>query len=165
MSINFEIYNQGNFAGYSGKVFLLSPNMADKLDTLGRVEVRNGNFQLAGMVEKPRFVWLEVENRKLKIPMFLENTSYSVLVDMKEQPATWRVTGGELQQVRERFKREVEDMIRGKTGFVGRRVSKVCEKKIFSENSMCGLCSKDCISLYEKEDEFIRRMITSCPQV
>lgn len=84
---------QGNFAGYSGKVFLLSPNMADKLDTLGRVEVRNGNFQLAGMVEKPRFVWLEVENRKLKIPMFLENTSYSVLVDMKEQPATWRVTG------------------------------------------------------------------------
>lgn len=65
-----------------------------------------GNFQLAGMVEKPRFVWLEVENRKLKIPMFLENTSYSVLVYMKEQPATWRVTGGELQQVRERFKRK-----------------------------------------------------------
>ena len=32
-------------------------------------------------------------DRKLKIPMFLENTSYSVLVDMKEQPATWRVAG------------------------------------------------------------------------
>ena len=52
---------QGNFAGYSGKVFLLSRNVTDKLDTLGRVEVWGGNFQLAGMVEKPRFVWLEVE--------------------------------------------------------------------------------------------------------
>ena len=148
---------QGNFAGYSGKVFLLSPNMADKLDTLGRVEVRNGNFQLAGMVEKPRFVWLEVENRKLKIPMFLENTSYSVLVDMKEQPATWRVTGGELQQVRERFKREVEDMIREKRDSLEGEYQKCAEEKnLFGKFHVRALL-EGLDSLYEKkEDEFIR---------
>lgn len=136
--------------GYSGKVFLLSPNMADKLDTLGRVEVRNGNFQLAGMVEKPRFVWLEVENRKLKIPMFLENTSYSVLVDMKEQPATWRVTGGELQQVRERFKREVEDMIREKRDSLEGEYQKCAEEKNLFGKFHVGLCSKVGFSLREE---------------
>ncbi len=96
-------------------------------------------------------------NRKLKIPMFLENTSYSVLVDMKEQPATWRVTGGELQQVRERFKREVEDMIREKRDSLERRVSKVCRgEESIRGVSYSGFARRVRFHLRKKEDEFIQ---------
>lgn len=35
----------GHIAGYSGEVFLLSPDTTDKLDTLARADVRDGVFQ------------------------------------------------------------------------------------------------------------------------
>ncbi|MFR7876882.1 MAG: DUF4369 domain-containing protein [Butyricimonas paravirosa] len=58
----------GHIAGYSGEVFLLSPDTTDKLDTLARADVRDGVFQMTGNVKEPTFAWLMAKDVKLRIP-------------------------------------------------------------------------------------------------
>lgn len=148
---------EGNIVDYSGKVFLLSPNTTDKLDTLAEVEARNGNFQITGVVDVPRFAWLSVENARSKIPVFLENTSFTVYADMKKQPAVWSVSGGELQQVRACFKNEVEDVIKEKRDTLEVEYRK-CEKEknLFGRYHIQAL-AEELDSLYERnENQFIR---------
>lgn len=145
----------GYIAGYSGKVFLLSPDTTDKLDTLARADVRDGVFQMTGNVKEPTFAWLMAKDVKLRIPLFLENTSFDV--NVKGQPAVWSVSGGDLQQVRVLFKNEVENVIKEKRDSLEKVYQKcVQEKNLFGEYHVRAL-AEELDSIYEsKENEFIQ---------
>ena len=145
----------GYIAGYSGKVFLLSPDTTDKLDTLARADVRDGVFQMTGNVKEPTFAWLMAKDVKLRIPLFLENTSFDV--NVKGQPAVWSVSGGDLQQAHVLFKNEVEDVIKEKRDSLEKVYQKcVQEKNLFGEYHVRAL-AEELDSIYEsKENEFIQ---------
>ena len=145
----------GHIAGYSGEVFLLSPDITDKLDTLARADVRDGVFQMTGNVKEPTFAWLMAKDVKLRIPLFLENTSFDV--NVKGQPAVWSVSGGDLQQTRVLFKNEVEDVIKEKRDSLEKVYQKcVQEKNLFGEYHVRAL-AEELDSIYEsKENEFIQ---------
>ena len=144
----------GYIAGYSGKV-LLSPDTTDKLDTLARADVRDGVFQMTGNVKEPTFAWLMAKDVKLRIPLFLENTSFDV--NVKGQPAVWSVSGGDLQQAHVLFKNEVEDVIKEKRDSLEKVYQKcVQEKNLFGEYHVRAL-AEELDSIYEsKENEFIQ---------
>ena len=145
----------GYIAGYSGKVFLLSPDTTDKLDTLARADVRDGVFQMTGNVKEPTFAWLMAKDVKLRIPLFLENTSFDVNVN--GQAAVWSVSGGDLQQAHVLFKNEVEDVIKEKRDSLEKVYQKcVQEKNLFGEYHVRAL-AEELDSIYEsKENEFIQ---------
>ena len=145
----------GYIAGYSGKVFLLSPDTTDKLDTLARADVRDGVFQMTGNVKEPTFAWLMAKDVKLRIPLFLENTSFDV--NVKGQPAVWSVSGGDLQQAHVLFKNEVENVINEKRDSLEKVYQKcVQEKNLFGEYHIRAL-AEELDSIYEsKENEFIQ---------
>lgn len=145
----------GHIAGYSGEVFLLSPDTTDKLDTLARADVRDGVFQMTGNVKEPTFAWLMTKDVKLRIPLFLENTSFDV--NVKGQPAVWSVSGGDLQQTRVLFKNEVENVIKEKRDSLEKVYQKcVQEKNLFGEYHIRAL-AEELDSIYEsKENEFIQ---------
>ena len=145
----------GYIAGYSGKVFLLSPDTTDKLDTLARADVRDGVFQMTGNVKEPTFAWLMAKDVKLRIPLFLENTSFDV--NVKGQPAVWSVSGGDLQQAHVLFKNEVEDVIKEKRDSLEKVYQKcVQEKNLFGEYHVRAL-AEELDSIYEsKGNEFIQ---------
>lgn len=46
---------------------------------------------MTGNVKEPTFAWLMTKDVKLRIPLFLENTSFDV--NVKGQPAVWSVSG------------------------------------------------------------------------
>ncbi|WP_368261320.1 redoxin family protein [Butyricimonas sp. RTP31023st2_F12_RTP31023_210422] len=145
----------GHIAGYSGEVFLLSPDTTDELDTLARADVRDGVFQMTGNVKEPTFAWLIAKDVKLRIPLFLENTSFDV--NVKGQPAVWSVSGGDLQQARVLFKNEVENVIKEKRDSLEKVYQKcVQEKNLFGEYHVRAL-AEELDSIYEsKENEFIQ---------
>lgn len=148
----------GNIGNYSGKVVLLSPGKTDQLDTLEQAEVRDGKFRLQGKVEGCVFAWLKIEQTKTRIPIFLENTSFVVRVNLEEQPVTWDVAGGRAQQVRTLFKENVEQMIKEKRDSLEGEYEKyVKENNLFGKMHIRAL-ARDLDSLYEREeDKFIRK--------
>lgn len=101
-----EYVIRGNITDYSGKAFLLSPGITDALDTLNRAEVKDGSFQMKGMVDAPKFAWIVLENSKWKVPVYLENESFSLQLD-PEHPNNHELSGGRLQTLYNRY-REIE---------------------------------------------------------
>ena len=146
----------GSIENFSGRVVLLSPDKNDELDTLGTAMVREGKFCLQGEIKESVFAWLEFEQTKLKIPLFLENTSFSVQVDKDEKMETYTVHGGKLQQVYGKFQEGVKDKLKVKRDSLEQEYAK-CEK----ENNLFGkyhirALAVELDSLYEqKENEFI----------
>ena len=102
---------KGKLANYSGKVFLITSSLNGKSDTLAFANVKNGVFELKGEVQEPILASLQTEKKNLKIPVFLENTEFTLETD-KIALENCILTGGELQALREKFRREVEDSIR-----------------------------------------------------
>ncbi len=142
----------GDMDDFSGKAVLLSPNENDGLDTLGTAVVREGKFCLEGAVEKTVFAWLRVDKMKLNIPLFLENTSFSVRV--KTDGLT--VSGGKLQQIYERFKENVENKVKRERDSLERKYEEYRkEGNLFGKYHIRALAVK-LDSLYEQqENEFI----------
>ncbi|WP_455510001.1 thioredoxin-like domain-containing protein [Butyricimonas paravirosa] len=101
---------KGKLANYSGKIFLITSSLEKKHDTLVSAEVKKGIFEICGGVQEPVAAWLQTENGDLKVPVFLENTSFSLEGDIN-QPKNYMFTGGRLQGLREQFREEVEDSI------------------------------------------------------
>lgn len=101
----------GKLANYSGKVFLITSSLNGKSDTLAFANVKNGMFELKGEVQEPILASLQTEKRDFKIPVFLENTEFTLKTD-KIAVENCILIGGELQALREKFRREVEDSIR-----------------------------------------------------
>ena len=147
----------GKIENYSGKVFLLSPNKMDKLDTLGEVNVDNGKFRLEGKVERVRFAWLKFEHAKQRIPLFLENTSFIIQVNMEGKSLEWKVSGGNFQQLRVRFKEEVEDKLKEKQDSLEQEYQKcVEENNLFGKYHVRALVA-NLDTLYERqENKFIQ---------
>ena len=145
----------GYIAGYSGKVFLLSPDTTDKLDTLARADVRDGVFQMTGNVKEPTFAWLMAKDVKLRIPLFLLRRQRQMCI--RDRPAVWSVSGGDLQQAHVLFKNEVEDVIKEKRDSLEKVYQKcVQEKNLFGEYHVRAL-AEELDSIYEsKENEFIQ---------
>lgn len=147
---------KGDLKHFSGKMFLMTLDTEQKVDTLISVEVKNGMFEMRGYVQEPIFAWLQADKGDFKIPFFLENMEFVLDADMSN-PTIFELTGGRLQALREQFKKEVEDSIQAK-----RRV--LCEeyKKSVEADSLFGVLTvrarmDNLDSLYDyKENLFIR---------
>ena len=147
---------KGKLANYSGKVFLLTSGLEKKCDTLASAEVKKGVFEMRGSVREPVVAWILTEKGDLKVPVFLENTSFSLEGDIN-QPKNYVFTGGRLQDLREQFRKEVEDSI---------RVREVALQKEYreaaAEDNLFGVMHvrakmADLDSVYErKENAFLR---------
>ena len=146
----------GDMGNFSGRVVLLSPDKNDKLDTLGVAVVHDGKFRLQGTIKEPVFAWLKVEQTKLKVPLFLENTSFTVQVNVDKDMKTWTVHGGEHQQSYGSFQEGVKDKLKEKRDSLEREYVK-CEREnnLFGKYHIRALAAEQ-DSLYEqKENEFI----------
>lgn len=102
---------KGKLANYSGKVFLITSGLEKKNDTLASADVKDGIFEMRGSVLEPVVARLQTEKETSRSLYFLENTSFSLEGDTR-QPESRIFTGGKLQELREQFKKEVEDSIR-----------------------------------------------------
>lgn len=104
-TINGEVDN------FHGKVFLLALQQTEKMDTLQSVDVQNGVFEFQGNVETPLLAWIQIDGARKKIPFILEGSSYTFKANFDDQNTYTLLGGGELQQLRESFKTEVEEPI------------------------------------------------------
>ena len=147
---------KGDLKHFSGKMFLMTLDTEQKVDTLISVEVKNGMFEMRGYVQEPIFAWLQADKGDFKIPFFLENMEFVLDADMSN-PTIFELTGGRLQALREQFKKEVEDSIQAK-----RRVLREEYKKSVEADSLFGVLTvrarmDNLDSLYDyKENLFIR---------
>lgn len=96
---HYEI--EGKVEHFSGKVWLVTHRESGEPDTLEMSQVKNGEFRMEGTVGEPLYTWLKLENRNMSIPVFLENTSFKVVVDA--ETGSSEVTGGPLQEQRKQF--------------------------------------------------------------
>lgn len=147
---------EGKLANYSGKIFLITPGLEEKNDTLALADVKNGIFEMRGSVREPVVAWLQTEKGDFKVTVFLENTSFSLEGDIR-QPTNCVFTGGRLQGLREQFKKEVEDSIRVRELDLQQEYRKeAAEKNLFGVMHVRALMA-DLDSIYEqKEDAFLR---------
>lgn len=147
---------KGKLANYSGKVFLLTSGLEKKCDTLASAEVKKGVFEMRGSVREPVVAWILTEKGDLKVPVFLENTSFSLEGDIN-QPKNYVFTGGRLQDLREQFRKEVEDSIRAREVALQKEY-----REAAAEDNLFGVMHvrakmADLDSVYErKENAFLR---------
>lgn len=91
----------GVVQGIEGNVYLLTQNEQEKVDTLGKTAIINGGFQFQGVVQEPVSAYVEFEDCKSTIPVFLENTNFRLNVkDVND----YELTGGRLQAVGNQFR-------------------------------------------------------------
>ena len=151
-----EYVIKGKLANYSGKVFLIVSNQEVKNDTLAFVEVKDGMFELRGQVREPVYARLQTEKGDFRIPVFLENSSFSLDADWAS-PKEYVFTGGKLQSLREQFKREVEDSIQMQENTLRQEYRKAADdENLFGVMHVRALMA-DLDSVYEsKEEAFLR---------
>lgn len=151
-----EYVIKGKLTNYSGSVFLIMFSQEGKNDTLAFADVKNGMFELHGQVREPVYAKLQTEKGDFKIPVFLENSLFSLDVNLAN-PEEYVFTGGKLQSLREQFKREVEDSIHMRENVLRQEYRKAAdEKDLFGVMHVRALMA-DLDSVYEsKEDSFLR---------
>lgn len=151
-----EYVIKGKLANYSGRIFLITSNQEKKNDTLAFVDVKNGIFEIRGQVQKPVLARLRTEKGDFNIPVFLENTLFSLDVDLTNS-RKYVFTGGRLQALRERFRIEVEDSIQMRENVLQQEYRKASDNDdLFGVMHVRALMA-DLDSVYEdKEDAFLR---------
>ena len=93
----------GDVQGVEGKVYLLTEDENEKVDTLGEAGISNAKFQLKGHVEQPVAAYLKFESMETSFPVFLENATFRFRVD-EAQVEDYTIEGGRLQQVGNQFR-------------------------------------------------------------
>ncbi len=69
---------EGSISNYSeGKMCLVSRG-----DTLARAELKGGRFEMTGKVDEPTLAYIYVEGESKPAPVFLENTNFTVEIDL-----------------------------------------------------------------------------------
>ena len=147
---------KGNLKNYSGKMFLITSHEKERIDTLAVANIENGKLELRGSLQEPLLAWLQAEKGDLKIPVYLENSSFSLEIDMSK-PAEYTLSGGRLQNLFNKFDVEVIDSVRMRREVLKQEYRKAAESdNLFGVMHIRALMA-NVDSIYEsKEDAFLR---------
>lgn len=101
----------GDIENYTGKVYLVSLSDTKIIDTISTVDNIDGKFEMRGSVKSPTLAWICIDGVNYRIPILLENSSFSLSADAKKIKEFTLSGTGELQTLRNKFKAEIEDSI------------------------------------------------------
>lgn len=151
-----EYVINGKIAG-DATLYLTAVNEAGKIDTLQQLEAVQGQFRFEGKIEKPRIFFLRVAGGEGRIPLFMEDTVFTIDI-RKNNVADVRnftVQGGELQRRKNALDQEEIKIYRDRDTVLARYYAAANAGDIWGKmHERAGLQVMD--AMYDKtEDKFI----------
>ena len=113
---------EGQIKNHGGRILLLVQDAIGQYDTLGNSITADGKFCFTGKVEQPIAAEIRAVNTRLCFPVFLENGNYEIDADVKQPKAYKVVGGGEMQDLRNEFRKKLASLVTtvnyGENGFI-----------------------------------------------
>lgn len=112
----------GTIQGGNPTLYLTAVNDSGKIDTLQQVKADAGAFRFEGRAEKPRLYFLHAEGKEGRIPLFIQDTVFTVDIrkDDLSDVRNYTIQGGVLQQRKNALDREAVKIYRDRDTVLAR---------------------------------------------
>ncbi|NOZ34931.1 MAG: AhpC/TSA family protein [Chlorobi bacterium] len=97
----------GTVTGFQDSIIFLKKREAGKWETIDSCVVKNDTFTFKGRIEQPEMYYLLNKKTDFFIPIYLENSTISVIADVKN-PENVKITGSKAQDAFNSYNKEVK---------------------------------------------------------